>query len=85
MIPVDFKESNFTFGKPEGWTDEQCLPLTVWKGNCDDGTPDIISCWSFSKEDLEEIHRTGRIWLRIVGTGLPPVSLQTETPFIHHD
>jgi hypothetical protein len=82
MIAVEFKESNCVFGKPVDMTDEQCLPLSVWRGNCDDGTPEIISCWKLSKEDLEEINKTGTIWLRIIGQGMPPVSLQTETPFI---
>lgn len=83
MLPTDFPESNFTFSKPIGWTDEQCMPLTVWKGVCDDGTPEVISCWRFSKEDLDAIAQTGEIWLRISGHGMPPVSLQTERPFIH--
>lgn len=82
MIAVDFPESNFTFEKPSGMTDEQCLPLTVWKGHCDDGTPEIISCWRLSKEDLETINQTGEVWLRVVGHGTPPVSIQTERPFV---
>lgn len=62
-------------------TDEECLPLRVFKGNDTLGTPVIISCWQFSKEDLEEIVRTGRVFLTICSTGMPPVSLQTESPF----
>ncbi len=83
MIAVDFPESNFTFEKPIDMTDDQCLPLTVFKGDCDDGTPVIISCWKLSKEDLDTIKETGAIWLQIVGRGMPPVSLQTERPFVH--
>lgn len=83
MIAVEFEEQNFQYGKPVGWDDAQCLPLNVWKGNCDDGTPEIISCWKLSYEDMEEIKRTGTVWLRIVGAGMPPVSLQVETPFRH--
>jgi hypothetical protein len=82
MLPIEFKESNLVLSKPMDMTDEQCMPLSVWKGNCDDGTPEIISCWKLSKEDLEEINKTGTVWLRIVGQGMPPVTLQTETPFI---
>lgn len=83
MIPaVEFPESNFTFSKPSSMTDEQCAPLHVWKGKDDGGTPVIISCWQLSKEDLEEIQKNGKIYLTICGTGMPPVSLQTETPFV---
>lgn len=86
MLPVDFPARNFVYQKPEGWTDEQCSDLPVWKGNApidDNGNtaPTIISCWKLSKEDLEEIQKTGEIWLSISSTGMPPVSLFTENPF----
>lgn len=50
MLPVDFPEKNFVYTKPEGWTDEQCSDLAVWKGNvaideAGNTAPAIISCW----------------------------------------
>ncbi len=87
MLPVDFPEANFTFTKPANMTDEQCSSLRVWKGpvKVEDQritVPAIISKWTFSKEDLEEIARTGCIYLSITGTGMPPVALFTENPFV---
>lgn len=86
MLPTTFEESNFVFTKPQGWTDEQCMDLPVFKGNAKDvdggEIPVIISCWKFNKEDLEEIQKTGCIYLSITGGGMPPVSLFTENPFI---
>lgn len=82
MIPIEFPEMNFTYSKPQGMTDEECAPLHVFKGKDEASTPVIISCWQLSKEDLEEINRTGKIYLQIVGHGMPPVSLYTEHPFI---
>lgn len=82
MPSVDFPESNFTFSKPPDMTDEQCMPLQVWKGNDGGGFPVIISKWSLSAEDLEEIQKTGSVYLIITGTGMPPVSLHVETPFV---
>jgi hypothetical protein len=35
-----------------------------------------------SKEDIEAINRGEGIYLNITGNGMPPVSLQTENPFI---
>ena len=32
MLPIEFPEKNFTFGKPKGMTDQQCSSLDVWKG-----------------------------------------------------
>ena len=86
MLPSTFEQSNFVYTKPKGWEDEQCMDLPVWKGEApidEAGTtqPCIISCWKLSKEDLEEINKTGQIWLSITGHGMPPVSLFTENPF----
>lgn len=86
MLPIDFPQRNKVFTKPEGQTDEQCSDLCVWQGNVtidEEGTqvPAIISKWQFSKEDLEEIKKTGHMWLSITGDSLPPVSLFTENPF----
>ena len=86
MMPVSFEGSNFVFTKPSDMTDEQCSDLPVWKGNIpidEDGNfvPAIISCWKLNKEDLEEIAKTGHIYLSITGNGMPPVSLFTEHPF----
>jgi hypothetical protein len=87
MLPVSFPENNFVFTKPQGMTDEQCSDLPVWRGNVpvdEAGTmfPAIISCWQLSKEDIEEIQKTGRIWLSITATGMPPVSVFAENPFV---
>lgn len=82
MMPsLDFPEANFTFSKPKSMTDEECLPLQVWKGNDGAGFPVIISKWSLSAEDLEEINKKGSIYLMITGTGMPPVTLMVNTPF----
>lgn len=81
MIPVQFKEANFTFTKPDNMTDEQCMSLPVFRGKDQGGIPVIISCWKLSKEDLDDINKTGQIYLSIAGDGMPPVSIFTENPF----
>lgn len=78
MIPTDFPERNRVLEKPKGMTDEECFDLEIFT----DGN-ECISCWKLNKEELEEVNRTGKIWLRIVsGYTQPPVSLQTEYPFV---
>ena len=81
MLPTNFEEANFTFGKPENMSDEQCLGLRVFKGSDLDGFPVIVSKWLPNKEDIEAIVKGEPIFLTITGEGMPPVSLQTENPF----
>jgi len=78
MRPVEFDEQTHILSKPKGVTDEECAPLPVFR----DGEQ-VISCWEFNKEDLEEINRTGRIYLSVVsGHTQPPVWISAESPFI---
>lgn len=81
MLPTSFEQANFVFQKPQNMTDEECMDLPTFVGFTTEGMPCIISCWKFSKEDLEEIQKTGCIFLSITGHGMPPVSLFTENPF----
>ncbi len=81
MLAVDFPQSNFTFGKPISMTDEECGDLRVFRGPDGNGTPVIISKWQPSKEDIEAINRGEGIYLYIIGAGMPPVSICTESPW----
>lgn len=62
-------------------TDEECMSLPVHKTIDFYGYPIIISKWKLSKEDLEEVQRTGVVWLSVTGDSTPPVTLFTENPF----
>jgi hypothetical protein len=75
MIPSSFTESNTFLDKPVGFFEDQCVPLAVFKDNRQDKLPVVISCWKMTREELEEIIRTGRIWLVVCGETMPPVML----------
>jgi hypothetical protein len=81
MEACSFDESNTVLGRPVGTTAEQCDPLSVWRGVCADGAPRVISCFKLTKDELEEINRTGRVWLFVMGHTMPPVALQTAHPW----
>lgn len=81
MIPASFDESNHVLDKPREMTREQCDPLSVFVGEDTNRVPVVISCWKLTKEELEEINRTGRVWLWIFGRTMPPVSLEIANPF----
>lgn len=85
MKGVEFPEQTTVYGKPKGWKEEDCYGLPVsqaFYGNSDgNGVCCLISCWQLTPEEMEEVKRTGKIYLSITGSGMPPVSLYTENPF----
>lgn len=73
---VKFPQSNCTY------VGEGCNDLPVFKGEQDNGDKILISCWKLSPEELEEVQRTGRVWLRIWGHVQPPVYVGGSHPFV---
>lgn len=80
-VACGFEESNGVLSKPEDLTHDQCDALQVWRGEADDGLPYVISCWKLTKEELEEVNKTGRIWLYIIGGTMPPASVGGKYPW----
>lgn len=76
MIPVDFKERNKVFVKPEGWKDEECGDCYAYVHE-DDERPFIITAWQPSKEDIEAINSGRPVFLQLCQGILPPHSLFT--------
>ena len=72
--PIDFPESNFTFTAPASQPEVRDLKAHIDQAG-------ITSCWQFTDEELEIIQTTKRIWVNVVGHGLPPMSIQTSIPF----
>lgn len=81
MVPTSFDQANIVYDKPEGMTREECDALSCWKGQDTDGQPLVISCWKPTKEELEEINRTGRIWVFHFGHYLQPHAVSGQNPF----
>lgn len=80
MIPVAFDEENAVLDSPPQIADI-CEPLSVWVGQSQTGIPLVISCWKVTLEEIIEIQRTGRIWLTVMGAGMPPVQVSGTKPF----
>lgn len=79
-VPASFDESNDVLGRPVDMSDDDCAPLSIYRHVPDEGFPLMISCWKFTKEELDEINRTGRIWLTVYGVGHPPVHVSGIKP-----
>lgn len=76
-----FDEANCILSAPEGMTIDECEAINVWRGRNSEGTPVVISCWKVTKEDLEILLRTGRLYLVCAGDTMPPVILQSKHPW----
>lgn len=81
MEATSFAEANGYVDKPEQLTYDQCQVLTTWTGMLVNGIPATISCWKPTREELAEIERTGRVWLVVLGHGMPPVHITGHKPF----
>lgn len=82
MEACNFEESNAVLSKPDCMTHEECTPLCVYQGvESTQNMPVIISCWKITKEELEILQKTGRIWLHVLGTAMPPLALDLRHPF----
>jgi hypothetical protein len=81
MESTAFDEENCVLGPPKGVGHDRCESISVWKGPLENGTPVVISCWKLTKEELEEVNRTGRVWLMVWGESMPPVALKGVNPF----
>lgn len=80
-----FDEENAVLDPPRGMSTKECDTISIWRGELENGIPVVVSCWKVTKEELEEIHRTGRVWLFVMGRSMPPVSLFTAHPFKEPD
>ena len=83
MTPTSFPESNGYFDKPDGMSRDDCDALSTFTYlDPHLKIPVIISCWKPTKEELEEINRTGRVWAYHYGAGLQPHSIGGHNPFV---
>ena len=81
MIPVSFDESDAFLNPPEGVSLDDCHVLSIKRIKTEQGWPAVVSCWKLTKEEMEEVKRTGRIWLAVTGMSMPPVWLDGFNPF----
>jgi hypothetical protein len=76
MKPVNFKESNTIFRRPDSMTEEECGDLHVHNTG---GA--LISKWEPTEEERKAIANGAPVYLWVIGQVQPPVSLQVESPF----
>tara|TARA_R110000744_G_scaffold104945_5_gene200773 strand:- start:8013 stop:8267 length:255 start_codon:yes stop_codon:yes gene_type:complete len=81
LRPIHFEQSNLRYGPPKDKTEEQVATLHAWKGEDAEGTPMVIECWQPSPEEILDILDGKPVWITIMGTGVPPLAVDTVNPF----
>jgi hypothetical protein len=81
MNPIDFPETNTTFGPPAGMTESQVQPVPAYcgqvRGGSCDGVEAVVVAWRPTREEIEQIAAGSPIYLTMIG-GLPPHFLTTS-------
>ena len=78
---IKFPQSNNSLGAPQG-QEEEVYPLPIYKSEpTDPNGPYHISCWELSKEELEEVKKTGKIWLHVFGPTTYPICVMGLDPW----
>lgn len=77
MIPVDFEGTNITFTKPEGWKDDECLPVRAYTGVDNAGHHFTLIALQPSKEDIYAILAGRPIMVKLCMKGMVPMCIYT--------
>lgn len=78
---VDFPEANLTLGAPSPYEATTVYGLRVCRYADLDGRPNVLSKWELTPEEIEEIARTGVVWLNLQGVTHAPVWVSGADPF----
>lgn len=81
MTPVGFEQANGTLtAAPNSVVRVQDLPVAIVQTK--EGLAAIVSCWELDDQEIEDLVKTRRLWLSVAGTGMPPISPATRSPFV---
>ena len=80
--PINFPGANIRMNAPEGQEDK-VSDIVAYEGGCNCGgcASQVITCWRLRPEELEQVKKTGVVWLYISGSAMPPAYIGTENPF----
>ena len=75
-FPSSFDQANVVYGPPAGMTEEQVQSLSAFRDE-----NQVITCWKVTREELEMIQKTGRIWVTTMASWIPPMYVGCDSPF----
>ena len=85
MESTSFEQETRVLGPPPGQTEKDVHSLPVAMVNWAGTTIAVVSCWKPTKEEMEEIQRTGRVYLAVMGPVMPPVVVDGFNPIERFD
>jgi len=71
-VAASFDESEAVLGRPNDVRADDCDPLCISR-RLIQGFAAVISSWKLTQEELDEVNRTGRIWVGVMGITMPPI------------
>lgn len=74
MQPINFEGSNVIIGPPKGISEDKVQSIFGLLGEVQ-GCPVVVTCWRPSAAELEQINKTGQVWLIVYGQTMPPVNI----------
>ena len=89
-VPTSFAESNAVLDKPPSMSYDECAAISIMRGSVGLGgtenrMPVVMTCWKLTQEELDDINRTGRIWVLVCGETMPPMCVEGMKPEIRGD
>ncbi len=79
MEAIGFDRSNMILGPPDGMNEDQVRTVRAHIG-ISAGSCVVTTCWKIDVEELEAIKRTGRVWVTVSGTTMPPMRVSGHEP-----
>lgn len=73
MEPISFDNANCVMGPPDGMTEDDVRSVTAFHALDEEGHHIIVTCWRVTPVEIEEIRRTGRIWMTQMGIMAPTI------------
>ena len=78
MKPIEDKHSPSILKEPKGQEDS-VIDLLITRLKYQDGSEAVESCWQLSKEELEEVNKSGKIYFVCMGSTHPPILLSSKS------
>ena len=76
MKPIEFKDQNILYKKPEYMKDEKCKDLPALRHRTGN-----VSCWKATFRERLKILLTGIVWMDVITPFQPPVWIGVDKPY----